>query len=132
MQSLRTLPRLVYALVALFLVAQFAGVVASPLESAQTFAHAADMHMHQHHMHAVNMRAMSDEIGAGHHHGDQGSGHVDGCCALHAFFAGVLPAVIAVETTDMIVQRLAPAITDFRSGIEPGRFDRPPRPYALI
>jgi len=129
---------LVYALVALFLAAQFAGVVASPLESAQSFARAADMHMQRHHMHAMNMQVMNmhatiDAEGAvDHHRGDQGGGHVDHCCALHAFFAGILPPVIVITTVEALDQRFAPAIADFRSGVEPGRFDRPPRPLAVI
>jgi hypothetical protein len=126
MQQFRKIGGFVRLLAALFLLAQFAGVVASPLQSAQAFADAADFHMHHHHMHVGN-----DVATAGHHDG-QLDDHVDHCCALHAFFAGIIPAAIAVEAVDIIGQRLALNVIDFHGGLEPGRFDRPPRPYALI
>lgn len=124
----RSISGLARVLVLLFLTAQFAGVVASPLQSTQSFASAVEFHLQHHHMHVQEHGRSVDQE----HDGDGGGGHIDHCCALHAFFTGVLPAVITVGTVDMLVQRLAPSIVESPGGIEPGRFDRPPRSYALI
>ncbi len=105
-------------LVALFLVAQFAGVVSSPRADAQPIPSAS----HADHHHA-------------HHHGDQGGAHhhgdgspADTCCALHAYFAGILPPVIAIETVTVVGERFAAGADDQRLGVPAGRLDRPPRP----
>src|SRR5262245_11237958 len=91
MNWLRTIRGFVRLLVALFVVAQFAGVVSSPRASAQPIADVAlALDHHQH----------------GHDHADEGKvpGHdhsgnlADTCCALHAYFAGVLPPAILIET----------------------------------
>lgn len=122
MQWLRTTTRFVRVLVALFVVAQFAGVVSSPLASAHGIPTAVALHVHDHH---------ADDHGGQetfHHHGDRNGNHADYCCALHAFFAGVLPAVIAIETVDVIGQRFTADLTDVGWGVAPGRLDRPPRP----
>jgi hypothetical protein len=47
---------------------------------------------------------------------------------LHAYFTGVLPPMIAMETGSVSGTRLAALIDDERRGIAPGRLDRPPRP----
>lgn len=122
MQWLRTIPRFVRVLVALFLIAQFAGVISSPLASTQAIPNATISHVH--HQHALD----EDCPGRAHNQGDQGAHHADYCCALHAFFAGVLPSVIAVETADVVGERLAANLTDVSAGVDPGRLDRPPRP----
>lgn len=126
MQRLRMLRRLVRMLVALFLVAQFAGVVSSPLASSEAFANAVASHAQHQHMHH------QCGAGAAHHHDDQGRHHADHCCALHAFFAGVLPAAIAVETIDAAGRPIFAGVGDIGFGIAPGRLDRPPRPFAPI
>ena len=127
MQWLRTIPRFCRVLAAVFVVAQFAGVVSSPLASAEAFANAAALyadHESSHHHHSG---------GGMHHHGDQSSAdHTDRCCALHAFFAGVLPPVIAVEIREAGSQRLTPHFVDIGVGVDPGQLDRPPRPLHLI
>jgi hypothetical protein len=126
MQRLRMLRRLVRMLVALFLVAQFAGVVSSPLASSEAFANAVASHAQHQHMHHQG------GAGAAHHHDDQGRHHADYCCALHAFFAGVLPAAIAVETIDAAGRPIFSGVGDIGFGVAPGRLDRPPRPFAPI
>lgn len=80
MRWLRTTTRFVRVLVALFLVAQLAGVVSSPLALAQGMPTAVASHPHGHHA--------DDHGGEGtfhHHHGDQSGDRADHCCALHAF-----------------------------------------------
>ena len=94
MQRLRTIKRFVRALVALFLVAQLAGVVASPLSSATQTAPAT--HVHHHH---------ADGQAPSHH---QSGDHADYCCALHAFFAGVMPPAVAVEQVNVAGERSPP------------------------
>jgi hypothetical protein len=127
MQWLRTIRRFVRVLVALFMVAQFAGVVSSPLASAKEIPTPATSLMHHHHLDEHDGEATF------HHHGNQtGNHHADLCCALHAFFAGVLPAVIAVNAVDAVGQRFAADLADVVNGIGPARLDRPPRPRVVI
>jgi hypothetical protein len=102
MQRLCTISRFVRVLVALFVVAQFAGVVSSPLASVHAIPNATASHVHHQHAHD------EDCPGGARHPGDQSGHHGDYCCALHAFFAGLLPSAIAVETADSIGERLAP------------------------
>ena len=63
------------------------------------------------------------------HHSDQDG---DNCCALHAFFAGILPGVVMVETVNVPGQRIVATLNDLGLGVHPGRLDRPPRPFASI
>ena len=122
MQWFRTITRFVRVLVALFVVAQFAGVVSSPLASAQAFSNATTSQVH-------HQRANSEDCpGTAHHHGDQNGHYADYCCALHAFFAGLLPSVIAVDTANVLGERIAANLTDVGAGVDPDRLDRPPRP----
>lgn len=122
MNWLRTIPGFVRPLVALFLVAQLAGVVSSPRANAQLSPDAGISHIHHHHA-----QGQGDE-GKGHHHGDE-SGNLGGhCCGLHAFFAGVLPPAIAIETVSVLGQRFAASADDRDPSMPPSRLDRPPRP----
>jgi len=73
------------------------------------------------------VHAHGDE-GKPHHHGDQGGNLADTCCALHAYFAGVLPPVMAIETRSVIGEPLAARPDDQVLGVPPSRLDRPPRP----
>src|SRR6266481_4962765 len=121
MNWFRTIRGFVRLLVALFVVAQFAGVVSSPRASAQPIANAAAHNDHQHsHDHA-------DE-GKVPRHGDHSGNLADTCCALHAYFAGILPPTVVIETASAIGKSLAGAPDDQRRGMPPGRLDRPPRP----
>jgi len=119
MNWFRTIPGFVRLLAAMFLVAQFAGVVSSPRANALPLANAAAAHgQHQHDRYDH----------AGHHHGVSGQDVADTCCALHAYFAGVLPPAIAIETGIVIGESLAISPDDRERGVPPGRLDRPPRP----
>lgn len=122
MRWFRTITCFVRVLVALFVLAQFAGVVSSPLADTLSIPAAAASHVHHHH-HANNQ----DRGG-----GDPGENHGDHCCALHAFFVGVLPPAVAVETVSVISQRLTADLADASYGVVPGLLDRPPRPFAVI
>jgi hypothetical protein len=113
-------------LVALFLVAQFAGVVSSPLASSEAFANAVAFNAQHQHLHHLG------GAGAAHRHGDQDRHHADHCCALHAFFAGVLPPAIAVETVVVVSEPIVTRLDDFGFGVAPGRLDRPPRSLISI
>jgi len=124
MPWLRAIKGFVRVLVALFVIAQFAGVVASPLASAEAFAKAAVAGAHDYHSHLHD-----HDSNAVHHHSD---GHVDRCCALHAFFAGILPPAIELPATVVPRQRLVVTLPDIADGAAIGRLDRPPRPLALI
>ena len=123
MQRFRTITGFVRALIALFVVAQFAGVVSSPLASTEAFANAIASH-DQYHKHAHFKEHGLDAEPKG----DQNSGRVDHCCAVHAFFVGVLPPMIALQTMDVVGQELAADVADVVLGVAPGRLDRPPRP----
>lgn len=121
MNWFRTIPGFVRLLVALFLVAQFAGVVSSPHANAQPVPNAA---AHSDHQHGDDP---ADE-GKAHHHGDHGGNLADTCCALHAYFAGVIPLVIAIQTRSVVGESFAIGPDDQGIGVLPGRLDRPPRP----
>jgi hypothetical protein len=123
MKWLRTIRRFVRVLAALFVVAQFAGVVPSPLASVQASS-GATAHTHRHH--AEGDGAIS------HSHEGKSANHTDPCCGLHAFFTGVLPAVVVVDPVDLPHQQISIGLADVVVGIDPGRIDRPPRPFAMI
>ena len=124
MSWFRGIKGFVRVLVALFVIAQFAGVVASPLASAEAFAKAAASRVHDHHAHLHG-----HDGNAIRHHSD---GQVDRCCALHAFFAGILPPVIELPAAVVPGPRLVVNLADIAHGVAIGRLDRPPRPLALI
>src|SRR5215470_6368778 len=113
MNWLRTIPSFVRLLVVLFSVAQFAGVVSSPRANAQPARDALASHTHHQHVHEYG-----DE-GKPHHH-DQAGNLADTCCALHAYFAGVLPAATAIETRSLSGEALAARPDDQALGVPPG------------
>jgi hypothetical protein len=122
MQRLRTIKRVVPMLVALFVVAQLAGVAPSPLTGGA--AAQAPTASHVHHQHPADERGKEPS----HHHDHD----ADYCCALHAFFAGVMPPEVIVERIDTSGRRLDAKIARFSPGISPDRLDRPPRPLQVI
>jgi hypothetical protein len=132
MQWFRNKTCAIRLLVGLFLLAQFAGVVSSPLSQAHAAASAAVVHAGHHH--AEGLRAdghrTSDHRHVGCAHPDAGAcaDHADYCCALHAFFAGILPPAAAIEKTAILAETLRPAVSDAALGLEGARLDRPPRP----
>lgn len=126
MHWLRSLNRSILALVVAFLLAQFAGAVPSPLASAQNFANAVTHHVH-HHQHA---HGYSQE-GHGSSHNDRTGNHGDTCCALHAFFAGVVPCLAAIEIRAVAGQRIDAVFAEDRVEALPNRLDRPPKPIVI-
>jgi len=122
MNWFRTIPGFVRLLAAMFLVAQFAGVVSSPRANALPLANAAAAHtQHQHHYDHAGQNGAR-------HHGDHSQDLADTCCALHAYFAGVLPPAVVIETGIVIGESLSVSPDDRQRGVPPGRLDRPPRP----
>jgi hypothetical protein len=134
MQWFRTIPHVIRTLVALFLVAQFAGVVSSPLAQARTASGAPISHVSHHH--ADGLRAVPHRADSHRHNGclhSDGSAcpdHTDYCCALHAFFACILPPAATIDNAAIAGETLRPALTDVALGLHPGRLDRPPRPLS--
>ncbi len=129
MKPLGMIRGVVRLLVGLFLVAQFAGVVSSPRSDAMPPASAPASHDHYHHTHdhGDHTQDRADQ-GKPHDHHDHGGTLADTCCALHAYFAGVLPPVIAVAKENMISESLSIGPDEQAPGVPPGRLDRPPRP----
>jgi hypothetical protein len=125
MQRLRTIRRFVRVLAALFVVAQFAGVVPSPLSSAPVGSGVAAAHTHHHHADGADAISHSHDSKSAKHHADP-------CCGLHAFFTGVLPAAIILDPVDAPHQQLSAGLDDMVVGVDPSRLDRPPRPSAVI
>lgn len=123
MRWFRTTKRSIHALVIAFLLAQFAGVVSSPLADAWGSEHSAASDVHHHHISAGDVGGMVHE-----HGGPQHQNHADFCCALHAFFAGVLPSVAAVASMTLMGERVSAILTQTTIGLAPGRLDRPPKP----
>jgi hypothetical protein len=121
MKWLRSIPRFVRLLIGLFLVAQLAGVVSSPRTGAQPMPDVGAQHDHEHQGHH------HDGTDAAHQQGDHGN-LADSCCALHAYFAGVMPPSVAVKTANVVGERLATSPDDQSGSVPPGRLDRPPRP----
>src|SRR5262245_5474891 len=124
MQWFRTKARAVRLLVVLFLVAQFAGVVASPLERAHAAAGTAIAHASHHQ--ANGHDAGGHHAGSHRHdgcaHPEAGAcDHADYCCALHAFFADILPPAAAIDHAAIAGETLRPAVTDAALGLHPGR-----------
>jgi hypothetical protein len=126
MQWFRTLPCLVRATVGLFMLAQLAGVVSSPLASARVAPTAIAAHVDQRHVHGHSDRECP------HHQGERNDNRADFCCALHAFFAGVLPPAIAIASVNTSAQRFIAPESDLGLGADQRRLDRPPRPFAAI
>jgi hypothetical protein len=133
MQWFRTKACAIRLLVALFLVAQFAGVVSAPLSQAHAaagtiFAHASHHHSDGHH--AGNHHADHRHDACAHLDAGACSDHADYCCALHAFFAGILPPAAVIESAFVAAETLRPAVSSAAFGLHPGRLDRPPRPLS--
>ena len=121
MTLVRSIHRLRVTLLALFVVAQVAGVVPliydhtlNVFETAPVAAHA--------HPHASPTAVIPD---ADHHHGTLDL-H-DQCCALHTL-AGPIPHVMDAAPADFAGLRIVPDELIALTGGKPGVPDRPPRP----
>jgi hypothetical protein len=127
MALLRTMRGFVCALAMAFVIAQFAGVVSSPL--AHAHAAPAMTAAHADHGRADHAHAQShNHQGCPHQDHGQCGDRADYCCALHAFFAGVLPPAVAIDGVSFIRQRLTLRPAAAVAGLTPSRLDRPPRP----
>lgn len=122
MRWFRTIPRFVRALAALFVLSQFAGVVSSPFTATQASASTVALGTHHHHAHHYSDRGPQNKDG------DHSTQHADYCCALHAFFTGLLPPLFAVERGRVAGYRFDFELADMIVGVEPARLDRPPKP----
>lgn len=124
MHWFRTIGAFIRVLIGLFMIAQLAGVVSSPLASPRVAAATVTplVHHHDHHAHPESSRGPAGE------HGHHPQGHADDCCALHAFFAGVLPSVATVEDLTLTGERMTGHLPEGSAGITPGGLDRPPKP----
>lgn len=119
MQWFRTIRRFAGVMVGLFLLAQFAGVVSAPLASAHPATAAALSHVHH--------QGHVDDKAPVHQHGGESGKDADHCCALHAFFAGVLPSAVAIESTALTGLVITPRLAEGSSGVTLATLDRPPK-----
>jgi hypothetical protein len=120
MERFRTIPGiLVRLLIAAFVIAQLAGVVSA--RPAQPGSDVAASHIHHH-------GAPHSEMDAHHHHGGAIDDFGGACCALHAFFSGVLPTVIAIDAAGASGRALTLVPDATRNGVFSSRLERPPRP----
>jgi hypothetical protein len=122
MNWFRTIRPFVRLLVALFMVAQLAGAVSSQRANAEATAGAIASFPHEHARHG-NMGQTHE-----HHDPDHGGNPADACCALHAYFVGVISPVIGIVTDPMAGETLAASLIRQEPGLPPARLDRPPRP----
>jgi hypothetical protein len=132
MKRLRTIRGFVRLLVALFMVAQFAGVVSSPRAAAEPAPPELAVHEHMHPDDAEQSQDHADHYPGGHEHGDgshEHSGHSsDACCALHAYFVGMISSVVGIATEMRVGETLVAGLVHQEPSLSPGRLDRPPRP----
>jgi hypothetical protein len=128
MQRLRTKTLAVRLLVALFLAAQFAGVIALPPAHAHVAvaAHAAHHHDGVH----AGQHTVGGHRNDGCAHPDACPDRADYCCALHAFFVGILPPSAGMTNPVPTGEALRSAVTRAALGYQPGLLDRPPRPLS--
>jgi len=132
MSIIRTGRWLRSCLLAIFVVAQMAGIVplvyGHALNALEDCAVAGHPHGHTHtHAHVCGSLASGD---SDHHHGAGGALH-DQCCALHVL-AGPIPQMVETAPVEMRRVRLAPSRTARLTDRGPLGFDRPPRPASLI
>jgi hypothetical protein len=126
MFRLRKMVRFTPMLVVLFMVTQFAGVVPSPMAQ----AHGAAV-VHTGHHHSADRPHASEHRHDGCAHPDSGTcDHADYCCALHAFFVGILPPAATLDNAVSASETLRPTVTNAALGHRSDRLDRPPRPLS--
>jgi hypothetical protein len=124
MNRLRTIRGFVRILIAAFVVAQFAGVNSSPHARTETGPSSVSAHVHHQHQ-------TSDLGTVRHQHpADHKATYSDYCCALHAFFVGIVTPPVAVNILATVSARLALQGDISRPTYTVERLDRPPRPLA--
>ncbi len=124
MPFVRTIRCLRASLLALFVVAQVAGVIPLLYDHTLNVYETAPVAAHGH----AHVKPTVANPDADHHHGvidlhDQ-------CCALHAL-AGPLPHAIVVARAEFASVRIVPDVLIALAGGNPGVLDRPPRPVSL-
>ena len=103
-------------LVAIFLVAQFAGGFSPPIGRADPVPSVLAQHV------------PSVGVGAADHpHGCPKASLADRCCALHGAFVGIVCSTVAVERPSLISTLLAPDAQLWRRAYTAVRLDRPPK-----
>ena len=124
MTFVRTIRCLRASLLALFVVAQVAGVVPLIYDHTLNVYETAPVAAHGH----AHVKPTVANPDADHHHGALDL-H-DQCCALHTL-AGPLPHVIDAAPVAFASVRIAPDELITLTGANPGVLDRPPRPVPL-
>jgi hypothetical protein len=122
MERLRRIPGFaIRLLIGAFLVAQLAGVVSARPAQARATPNPLNSQFHHSHAHCPGTE--------GQEHHDAETDKLGGaCCALHAFFAGVLPPVAIVDAPRHEGRLLEPGPARPGAGVPPAPLDRPPRP----
>src|ERR1700720_4042922 len=124
MTFVRTIRCLRAFLLALFVVAQVAGVIPLIYDHTLNVYETAPVAAHGH----AHVKPTVANPDADHHHGALDL-H-DQCCALHTL-AGPLPPVIDAAPVAFASVRIAPDESITLAGANPGVLDRPPRPVPL-
>jgi hypothetical protein len=120
MISVRTIRCLRASLLALFVVAQVAGVIPLIYDHTLNVFETTPVTTHGH----PHIKPTVTNPDAGHHHGALDL-H-DQCCALHTL-AGPLPQVVEPALVDFAIVRIMPDKLIALTGSDPGVLDRPPR-----
>jgi len=120
MARLRTMRALMFWVMGVFLIAQFAGVVSAQLIYPQLGAGLIAPLTHSHHA------DIADSTLPHHHHHGQGQADGDRCCALHTL-AAVLPTVLTSAPLTLVAVRLFPERARQIARTIPHLPDRPPR-----
>jgi hypothetical protein len=122
MERLRRIPGFaIRLLIGAFLVAQLAGVVSERPAQARAIPNPLTSQFHHSHTHYPGTEEHE-------HHGAETDKFGGACCALHAFFAGVLPPVAIVDAPWHEGRLLEPGPARPGAGVPPVPLDRPPRP----
>jgi hypothetical protein len=124
MRFVRTIRGLRASLLALFVVAQMAGVIPLIYDHTLNVYETTPVTAHGH----AHVKPTVANPDADHHHGVLDL-H-DQCCALHAP-AGPLPYVIDAAPVDFASIRIMPDELVILTGNDPPALDRPPRPLPL-
>jgi hypothetical protein len=124
MTFVRTIRCLRASLLALFVVAQVAGVMPLIYDHTLNVYETAPVAAHGH----AHVKPTVANPDADHHHGALDL-H-DQCCALHTL-VGPLPHVIGAAPVDFANVRIVPDESIALTGGNPGVLDRPPRPVPL-
>lgn len=134
MTRLRRFRRLAAGLVAMFVFAQFAGVVPRSAVAEPSAAVAASAHSsaraHECALHHSAAGLAEQDTSSHGRSADQHGIMSDQCCALH-LLAGVVPLVTTATPADLATSALVSSPTDTGAGLGAPPLYRPPRSLAL-